>query len=181
VFVRHDSVEERSPLRPGEPGNARRPELTGEPDLLVTKHVNSAFHGDPDERNAGLAADADDESVAVAPAGGRLAELGRNRGQSTRRLPASANWISIETAGTAPQLVAAMAREARLLPRGRAIVSGPMRTLRRRQPFPRKLRSGTKPPSEGDPRHGGGARRRAGIAAAAAVALAAGQEAPARL
>jgi nicotinamidase-related amidase len=48
VFVRHDSVEERSPLRPGEPGNALRPELTGEPDLLVAKHVNSAFHGDPD-------------------------------------------------------------------------------------------------------------------------------------
>jgi nicotinamidase-related amidase len=48
VFVRHDSVEERSPLRPGKPGNALRPELTGEPDLLVTKHVNSAFHGDPD-------------------------------------------------------------------------------------------------------------------------------------
>jgi nicotinamidase-related amidase len=48
VFVRHDSVDERSPLRPGEPGNALRPELDGEPDLLVTKHVNSAFHGEPD-------------------------------------------------------------------------------------------------------------------------------------
>ena len=48
VFVRHDSIEERSPLRPGEPGNALRPELSGEPDLLVTKHVNSAFHGKPD-------------------------------------------------------------------------------------------------------------------------------------
>ena len=48
VFVRHDSFDEGSPLRPGSPGNALRPELRGEPDLLVTKHVNSAFHGDPD-------------------------------------------------------------------------------------------------------------------------------------
>ena len=48
VFVRHDSDEEGSPLRPGEPGNALRPELTGEPDLLVTKQVNSAFYGEPD-------------------------------------------------------------------------------------------------------------------------------------
>ena len=48
VFVRHDSVDEGSPLRPGTPGNTLRPELRGEPDLLVTKHVNSAFHGDPD-------------------------------------------------------------------------------------------------------------------------------------
>ncbi|MGI9648443.1 MAG: cysteine hydrolase family protein [Acidimicrobiia bacterium] len=48
VFVRHDSVSERSPLRPGRPGNALKPEVIGEPDLLVTKHVNSAFYGDPD-------------------------------------------------------------------------------------------------------------------------------------
>ena len=48
VFVRHDSGEEASPLRPGEPGNVLRPELTGEPDLLVTKQVNSAFYGEPD-------------------------------------------------------------------------------------------------------------------------------------
>jgi nicotinamidase-related amidase len=48
VFVRHDSVEDVSPLRPGEPGNAFKPELTGEPDLLVTKQVNSAFYGEPD-------------------------------------------------------------------------------------------------------------------------------------
>ncbi len=47
VFVRHDSVEEGSPLAPGEPGNELRPELTGEPDLLVTKQVNSSFHGEP--------------------------------------------------------------------------------------------------------------------------------------
>src|SRR3954452_14155231 len=48
VFVRHDSVEDASPLRPGEPGNALKPELTGEPDLLVAKCVNSAFYGEPD-------------------------------------------------------------------------------------------------------------------------------------
>jgi nicotinamidase-related amidase len=48
VFVRHDSVEEGSPLQPGQPGNAFKDELTGTPDLLVTKHVNSAFHGEPD-------------------------------------------------------------------------------------------------------------------------------------
>jgi nicotinamidase-related amidase len=48
VFVRHDSDEDVSPLRPGEPGNAFKPELTGEPDLLVAKQVNSAFYGEPD-------------------------------------------------------------------------------------------------------------------------------------
>lgn len=48
VFVRHDSTEPASPLRPGLPGNAFQPVLDGDPDLLVTKHVNSAFHGDPD-------------------------------------------------------------------------------------------------------------------------------------
>jgi nicotinamidase-related amidase len=48
VFVRHDSDQEESPLRPEEPGNAFKDVIEGEPDLLVTKHVNSAFHGDPD-------------------------------------------------------------------------------------------------------------------------------------
>ncbi len=48
VFVRHDSDEPDSPLRPDRPGNAFRPEVGGEPDLLVTKQVNSAFHGEPD-------------------------------------------------------------------------------------------------------------------------------------
>ena len=48
VYVRHDSDEPDSPLRPDRPGNAFRPELDGTPDLLVTKQVNSAFHGDPD-------------------------------------------------------------------------------------------------------------------------------------
>jgi nicotinamidase-related amidase len=48
VYVRHDSVEPGSPLRPGEPGNAFQEIVSGEPDVLVTKHVNSAFYGDPD-------------------------------------------------------------------------------------------------------------------------------------
>jgi nicotinamidase-related amidase len=48
VFVRHDSVEPRSPLRPGLPGNAFKDCLRGQPDLLVTKSVNSAFIGAPD-------------------------------------------------------------------------------------------------------------------------------------
>ena len=48
VFVRHDSDEEVSPLRPDEPGNAFKPEVSGEPDVLVTKQVNSAFYGSPD-------------------------------------------------------------------------------------------------------------------------------------
>ena len=48
VFVRHDSVEDGSPLAPGLPGNAFQDVITGEPDLLVVKHVNSAFYGDPD-------------------------------------------------------------------------------------------------------------------------------------
>ena len=48
VFVRHDSRDTRSPLHPSQPGNAFKPELTGTPDLLVTKTVNSSFHGAPD-------------------------------------------------------------------------------------------------------------------------------------
>jgi nicotinamidase-related amidase len=47
VFVRHDSDEERSPLRPGEPGSAFQDVVSGTPDLLVSKRVSSAFHGDP--------------------------------------------------------------------------------------------------------------------------------------
>jgi nicotinamidase-related amidase len=47
VFVRHDSVEEHSPLRPGEPGNAFQDVVAGAPDLLVSKRVSSAFHGEP--------------------------------------------------------------------------------------------------------------------------------------
>jgi nicotinamidase-related amidase len=47
VFVRHDSSDPASPLAPGTPGNAFQDVLSGAPDLLVTKSVNSAFHGDP--------------------------------------------------------------------------------------------------------------------------------------
>jgi len=48
VFVRHDSKGADSPLRPGTPGNAFKDVLTGQPDLLVSKSVHSAFLGDPD-------------------------------------------------------------------------------------------------------------------------------------
>jgi nicotinamidase-related amidase len=48
VFVRHDSTEPDSPLRPGEPGNELKPVVDGTPDLLVRKSVNSSFHGAPD-------------------------------------------------------------------------------------------------------------------------------------
>ncbi|WP_336921073.1 cysteine hydrolase family protein [Aquipuribacter sp. SD81] len=52
VIVRHDSVHPDSPLAPGGTGNALKPEvvrlLVREPDLLVSKTVNSSFHGSPD-------------------------------------------------------------------------------------------------------------------------------------
>ena len=48
VYVRHDSVDPGSPLHPESSGNALKPYLTDEPDLLVTKAVNSSFHGTPD-------------------------------------------------------------------------------------------------------------------------------------
>jgi nicotinamidase-related amidase len=58
VFVRHDSDEDGSPLTPGTPGHAFKDVVTGEPDLLVTKSVNSSFLGTPDLaawlRGAGL-------------------------------------------------------------------------------------------------------------------------------
>jgi nicotinamidase-related amidase len=47
VFVRHDSREVGSSLAPGGSGNAFKPIVDGAPDLLVTKSVNSAFHGAP--------------------------------------------------------------------------------------------------------------------------------------
>ena len=47
VYVRHDSDEPGSSLEPGTPGNAFKDVVSGEPDLLVTKTVNSAFHGEP--------------------------------------------------------------------------------------------------------------------------------------
>ena len=48
VYIRHDSIQPGSTLRPGEPGNDLHPVLAAEPDLFVTKHVSSAFHGEPD-------------------------------------------------------------------------------------------------------------------------------------
>jgi nicotinamidase-related amidase len=47
VFVRHDSVEPGSTLAPGTPGHAFQDVVSGEPDLLVAKTVNSSFHGEP--------------------------------------------------------------------------------------------------------------------------------------
>ncbi|HEU5037381.1 MAG TPA: cysteine hydrolase family protein [Nocardioides sp.] len=48
VYVRHDSDNPGSPLHPDNPGNRLKPYLRPEPDLLVTKQVNSSFHGSPD-------------------------------------------------------------------------------------------------------------------------------------
>jgi nicotinamidase-related amidase len=48
IFVRHDSGEPGSPLAPGQPGNDFKDVITGEPDVLITKHVNSCFYGEPD-------------------------------------------------------------------------------------------------------------------------------------
>lgn len=51
VFVKHNSKSETSVLRPGQSGNDFKDVVTGEPDLLVTKSVNSAFYGKPDLYN----------------------------------------------------------------------------------------------------------------------------------
>jgi nicotinamidase-related amidase len=48
VYVRHDSADIASPLHPSSPGNEFKEVLSGTPDLLVTKSVNSSFHGSPD-------------------------------------------------------------------------------------------------------------------------------------
>ena len=49
VYVRHDSLEDESASTPGTAGNELRDYLgKAEPDLVVSKHVNSAFHGSPD-------------------------------------------------------------------------------------------------------------------------------------
>jgi nicotinamidase-related amidase len=49
VYVRHNSIDPASPLHPRHAGNALKPYLRWrEPDLWVTKTVNSAFHGTPD-------------------------------------------------------------------------------------------------------------------------------------
>ncbi len=48
VFVRHDSTNPQSPLAVGTPGNQFKDVITGDPDLLISKTVNSSFHGTPD-------------------------------------------------------------------------------------------------------------------------------------
>ncbi|MFC4786324.1 cysteine hydrolase family protein [Nocardioides sp. MAHUQ-72] len=48
VYVRHDSDNPDSPLHPDNPGNQLKPYLQADPHLLVTKQVNSSFHGSPD-------------------------------------------------------------------------------------------------------------------------------------
>ncbi|UNX53637.1 cysteine hydrolase [Georgenia sp. TF02-10] len=48
VFVRHDSINPQSTLAVGTPGNDFKDVITGDPDLLVSKTVNSSFHGTPD-------------------------------------------------------------------------------------------------------------------------------------
>ena len=49
VIVRHDSDEPGSSLAAGSPGNALKDVVADAPhEVLVTKQVNSAFHGDPD-------------------------------------------------------------------------------------------------------------------------------------
>ena len=48
VYVKHNSKSETSVLRPNQPGNDFKDIITGTPDLLVTKSVNSAFYGTPD-------------------------------------------------------------------------------------------------------------------------------------
>ena len=48
IYVRHDSTEEHSPLRRDRPGNAFKAVVSGEPDVLICKHTNSCFYGDPD-------------------------------------------------------------------------------------------------------------------------------------
>lgn len=48
VFVRHDSKVSGSPLSPDTHGNSFKDVVAGDPDLLVSKSVNSAFLGHPD-------------------------------------------------------------------------------------------------------------------------------------
>jgi len=47
VYVQHDSVEPTSPLAPGGTGNRLSELLRPQPDVLIRKRVNSAFHGSP--------------------------------------------------------------------------------------------------------------------------------------
>lgn len=47
VYVQHDSRSPESSLSPMAEGHAFKPEITGQPDVLVRKSVHSAFHGHP--------------------------------------------------------------------------------------------------------------------------------------
>ena len=49
VVVQHNSIEEESVLNPSRSGNSLKPYVKRvNPDLLITKSVNSAFYGTPD-------------------------------------------------------------------------------------------------------------------------------------
>lgn len=48
VFVQHESDNQESPLASGSPGGEFKDFITGAPDLLVRKKVNSSFYGTPD-------------------------------------------------------------------------------------------------------------------------------------
>lgn len=48
VFVQHSSLNPLSPLHPSNAGHAFKGVVSGTPDLLVQKTVNSGFHGTPD-------------------------------------------------------------------------------------------------------------------------------------
>lgn len=48
VYVRHSSTTPSSPLAASSPGFAFKDVVSGEPDLLITKTVHSAFYGDVD-------------------------------------------------------------------------------------------------------------------------------------
>lgn len=48
VFVRHESAKPASLFHADNPGSAFKDIVTGTPDLLVRKSVNSSFHGTPD-------------------------------------------------------------------------------------------------------------------------------------
>ncbi|WP_218219954.1 cysteine hydrolase family protein [Nesterenkonia sp. Act20] len=48
VFVQHDSGDPDSPLAPASAGHEFKDVVTGSPDVLVRKSVNSSFYGTPD-------------------------------------------------------------------------------------------------------------------------------------
>lgn len=49
IYVQHSSTDPSSPLHRGHPGHAFKDYLEGfNPNLIVTKSVNSSFHGSPD-------------------------------------------------------------------------------------------------------------------------------------